>query len=322
MESSKILFGVASFFAIILMVLNHGSKEKFINYPLTQIAQPVVARNPKEAEAGYFYAVPGTWQNRLSPRYAPSDGLKSAIRYNFDPNSATSAVPTNPLSRPSSCGGSSPSPRQTFANNNNINSNPMPKTKEGFCAQNGGGCTPVGIAPMQPNYANGNYNEVANRNGIPIKDLTGGMLVDQSTRVDGILNKVGDYTPLVEGEIAPMDAPVVLDRLMYSSQRSRVYAAQDPIRGSLPIAPHKPTADCMWFTVSAQPERDLNSGALAVLGGISDQSAKLAALKTMNSGNTVSTYSGINWLGATANTNSIDGALSQFQNTVSYSSFA
>jgi hypothetical protein len=304
MDCKKILVGVFVFAVICAIAFAvtkiRKGKENFLNYPLTQVVQHQVARNTNDAVNGKFFAVPGTWQNRLSPRMGPGEGLRSAIKYDL-PSRGHMAVPENPLSRSSDV-------REGFKDSNSCGS---------YTA------TPVGIAPMKPDFAAGNYDQVAGRSGAPLSPpLRGGELLTQSSKVDGIYNKQGDYIPLVEGEIAPLDAPVVLQNLMYSSQKSRVYGQQDPIRGSLPIAPHKPTQDCMWFTVSAQPERDLNAGALAVMGGISEQSAKLAALKTQNSGNSVTTYSGINWLNSHPSTTSIDTALSQFTGTVESTSFA
>ncbi len=62
--------------------------------------------------------------------------------------------------------------------------------------------------------------------------------------------------------------PIVYDRLIYSNQRSRLYGLGDPIRGDLAITPN----DKQWFTPSVRPSVDLRTGALSVIGGVSNES--------------------------------------------------
>lgn len=68
--------------------------------------------------------------------------------------------------------------------------------------------------------------------------------------------------------------PIVYDRLMSSNMRSRLRGNGDYVRGDLMIVPDNYKAGCQhpnWFQVSVKPERDLNRGAMAVIGGVTPE---------------------------------------------------
>ena len=86
--------------------------------------------------------------------------------------------------------------------------------------------------------------------------------------------------------------PIIYDRYMYANQKSRLHGGGDPIRGDLPILP----IQAGWFSPSASPNIDLRSGALAVMGGVNnDTTHELLALKSAAAGGLLNTGSGINY---------------------------
>ena len=74
---------------------------------------------------------------------------------------------------------------------------------------------------------------------------------------------------------------VVYDRLMYSNTRSSLYGQGDPIRGDIGCI--VPIRDG-WFRPSVVPNRDLRQGALAMMGGVdNDTNRQLRALQDVYS---------------------------------------
>ena len=70
---------------------------------------------------------------------------------------------------------------------------------------------------------------------------------------------------------------ITMNRFMFTTQRRGLqYGQGDPIRGDLPIVP----GEHSWFKPSSNPTRDLRTGALDILGGLSESATNLAALKT------------------------------------------
>lgn len=83
------------------------------------------------------------------------------------------------------------------------------------------------------------------------------------------------------GSEGPSDT-VVIERFMTTTKRrGRGFAQGDPIRGDLAILPCGPA----WFRPSSDPSRDLRTGAMAVMGGIqNDTATELASLQTQYMG--------------------------------------
>jgi len=79
-----------------------------------------------------------------------------------------------------------------------------------------------------------------------------------------------------------MDAdtqPVIYDRLIYSNIKSRLRGHGDYIRGDLMIVPNSMKTDCQnngWFQVSVHPNRDLNMGAMAMIGPLGGRDEEIA----------------------------------------------
>lgn len=112
-----------------------------------------------------------------------------------------------------------------------------------------------------------NYQEV--KDTMPVQDMTS-ILSDESSN------------------------PIMMDRLMVSTSKSRLYGNGCHVRGDPPIAPcHQHHG---WFHVSAKPHRDLMAGAMHILGGVDNDTAKLtAALIHESSGNTKTTIGGFDF---------------------------
>jgi hypothetical protein len=79
-----------------------------------------------------------------------------------------------------------------------------------------------------------------------------------------------------------MDAdtqPVIYDRLIYSNIKSRLRGHGDYIRGDLMIVPNSMKTDCQnngWFQVSVHPNRDLNMGAMSMIGPLGGRDEEIA----------------------------------------------
>ena len=84
---------------------------------------------------------------------------------------------------------------------------------------------------------------------------------------------------------------IVYERYMFANQKSRSYGNADYIRGDLPIAP-KYTG---WFDSFPTISRDLNPGALAVMGG--GLHNPVYSLINADSGGAITTMGGMNLAG-------------------------
>jgi len=220
------------------------------------------------AKIGEFYEVPGTYQASLNPRFENFDH-GAHIKYNMPPQDLR-AAPANPL---------------TFSNmiqENYVNDSIPPR---GVQYQNGP------IAPA--NYAAGNFNELMQKaHAMPGNPE----FTDKIRMTDNSPNALPmrDMT-----SVAPMGStgdggnmqPIVYDRFIVANLKSQQAAQGDFIRGDLPIVPNNNG----WFNTSYAPQKDLNQGAMAVLGGIDGTSAQtLADLINAASGGTKTTQQGKN----------------------------
>jgi hypothetical protein len=105
---------------------------------------------------------------------------------------------------------------------------------------------------------------------------------------DGLL-AVGDMTTI--NAAGQVDMPIVYDRYIYANRQSRLRSQGDPIRGDLGILPG--SAD--WFQVSVSPNIDLHPGAMNVLGGPDNGTARaLGELQYATSGGYQTISGGVN----------------------------
>lgn len=131
-----------------------------------------------------------------------------------------------------------------------------------------------------PSVSSGSYNQEYNQLGVQkiVNQLPAAQSADSR-----IVNAIG------EAGIQP----VVFDRFIFANAKSR-YARNgvDRIRGDIAIVP---VAD-QWFRPSADPQIDLNSGALAAIAGVNNTSNKqLLALQNAATAGILDTGSGINY---------------------------
>ena len=105
---------------------------------------------------------------------------------------------------------------------------------------------------------------------------------------DGLL-AVGDMTTI--NAAGQVDMPHVYDRYIYANRQSRLRSQGDHIRGDLGIVP----CSTGWFQVSVSPNIDLHQGAMNVLGGPDNGTARaLGELQYVTSGGYQTTSGGVN----------------------------
>lgn len=299
---SKFLFSIVGLLLAVVAVgafntnKKGGTKEGFINHPRTwKVSREVASSHGSAAsgdlvslpnqyanmaydvhhvgtsvpQKGDFYQVAPNAQNMLSPRFENIQ-VGSNIRYN-PPSREHMAAPADPLTfsnitNPPTISASLGDHSETFKMGSN--------GRYQACGKGGIGPTVGGGAPpLPPDYANGNYNEVAEK-----LYAEGQKKHTQATS----MIPVGDMTT-VSPQGDPINA-VVYDRLMYANPNNRLRGRGDWIRGDLAIAPCDHGG---WFSVSAHPSIDLNQGAMAVLNGIDNSAGQdLAALIYDTSGQT------------------------------------
>lgn len=146
-------------------------------------------------------------------------------------------------------------------------------------------------------FSNGN----GNGNGV-LPSYSNGVVTEEKQPAPAVEEKVNGQEEVVEvqegglnlnelGKTEPQ--PIIIDRMYYANSKSRTLASADFIRGDLAIIPDEHQG---WFRPSANPATDLRAGALMVMGGADNESAKeLMALKAASQGKTSATGGGINY---------------------------
>ena len=140
------------------------------------------------------------------------------------------------------------------------------------------------IAP--PNYSAGDFSDV-----MSAAYATGPKYVDQIQ----VSLPVKDMTSISgTGDEGNGMQPVVYDRFMVANLKSRQASLGDFFRGDLAIIPNQDVPSG-WFNTTYTPARDLNQGALFVMGGLDNSSAmELANLINYSSGGSKNTIAGHN----------------------------
>ncbi|NDA64648.1 MAG: hypothetical protein EBX50_21850, partial [Chitinophagia bacterium] len=179
------------------------------------------------------YTVPGTYQADLSPRFNPI-GLNSFVKYNVPQEKNLASYANDPLTMKHK-------PKENYEPMDMANLVEKPKIREDYqsCQSTTGK----------------EYNDISQK------------LADQGSEV---VNKL---------PVQPMNASSggkddtmyqQTDRYIFALQKSRLYSLADPIRGDIPVIPCLPNrnpSSNTWFRPNVNPARDLNAGALAVIGG-------------------------------------------------------
>ena len=185
---------------------------------------------------GDIFSVP-SYQPTPPPRFA-NVNFGANIRYNM-PKEEYQGTPCEPLTFGNMA-------RENFETNRYTTST---------CGKGGASTSYHTGAPlMQANYVNGNYKEIADQmHKYPnVSDMV--PVADMST-----VNSLGETVQ-----------PIVYDRFIYANRNSRLRSQGDPIRGDLAITPCRSE----WFRPSVQPHLDLQTGAMNVMGGVDNNTAR------------------------------------------------
>jgi hypothetical protein len=228
-----------------------------------------------------FYSIPGQYQSMLAPRMSGTANYGASIRYNLPAQRNMAVNACDPLSM-----------------GNMVNENYTPpqqrQVKEKYCGAGSCGtggppkCSKGGMgmavpyasqnAPQLSSYTAGNFDQVASQvyaNNKAYPDTQSMLPVGTMETVNGL------------GEV---NQAVVYDRIIYANRNSRLRSLGDPIRGDIPIVP----CSGGWFRPSVNPNIDLQQGAMNVIAGVNNDTAKdLANLINISSGGTTTAIGGV-----------------------------
>lgn len=259
------------------MISGKSLIECFIMYPL-RLKVDVVNPSTKASVPGNnqtqlsppVITVPGTAQSQLSPRFS-NTGYGANITYNLPEMKNLAVEPSNPLQLTpiqyakmieTGAIAEKPEVREHFTTSKNPSTTSRSPKSKGDSAKQ--------YAALQRSQQEfGEDNSAA----LPVQSLT---------------SSTG-------GE----DVPIVMDRFIVATMKSRLYGKGDPIRGDLAIVPVLPNADPnsgTWFRPSVNPALDLNQGSLSVIAGaFNDQGRALAQLQMQSNSGTFNTFQGTSW---------------------------
>ena len=252
--------------------------ECFIMYPLrlkVDVVNPAtkasVPGNNQTAFSAPVVTVPGTAQSPLTPRFS-STGYGANITYNLPELKNLALEPTNPLQL-------TPLQYAKIVETGAIKETPT--LREGFettTTRHPKTTRP----PKKKGDSSSQYNALQRSQQEFGEDNSAALPVQSLTSSSG-------------GE----EVPMVMDRFIVATMKSRLYGKGDPIRGDLAIVPVLPNADPnsnTWFRPSVNPALDLNQGSLSVIAGaFNDQGRALAQLQMQANAGTFNTFQGTSW---------------------------
>lgn len=283
MKSDKALIGsavLAVAAAVVILYVYMAKKPKAVeNFAGLGVSFKVKADRELKDNQGYFYSVPPNLQGALAPRFSGTASYGPWLNTKM-PARNMQGVPVNPLTFQNTI-------KKCSTGNNVFNSNmkmegysntanPGPfgtGSAGGFSAPGSSSCgSSEGFETLPPNFLASNYSKADD---------------SLKTRANVIAN---DMLPEMADEAATtIGQPVIYDRYIYANQRSRLYGLGDPIRGDLPIVPYNGDR----FRPSVQPNIDLRDGAMMVMAGADNATARnTMALMKASSGGTMGTFAG------------------------------
>jgi hypothetical protein len=268
MLSGKFLFTLIGLMMAVLAICNLNLQQNTVeNFWGIQRKWKVLnsTKGPRGASAlgGQFLGGMGedafvktpAFQSLMSPRFNAT-GMTPNIRYNPPPVSMQASVPCDPLMT----GGMA-------------TENYTPNVQENYPTSCGSGCGTGGCAAgcgkggmsvpykgapaTKPGFAAGDYDKVLNK-AIASSDQP--EIVD-SLPMGTMTNILADGTQV---------NPVVYQNFIFANNQSRLRQYGDPIRGDLPIVP----CEGNWFSVHPNVNLDLQQGAMNVLAGNMNQTAR------------------------------------------------
>lgn len=251
--------------------------ECFIMYPLrlkVDVVNPStktsVPGNNQTAFSAPVVTVPGTAQSPLTPRFS-STGYGANITYNLPELKNLALEPTNPMQL-------TPLQYAKIVETGQIKETPT--LREGFETSTYRPKTTR--PPKKKGDSSAQYNALQRSQQEFGEDNSAALPVQSLTSSSG-------------GE----EVPMVMDRFIVATMKSRLYGKGDPIRGDLAIVPVLPNADPnsnTWFRPSVNPALDLNQGSLSVIAGaFNDQGRALAQLQMQANAGTFNTFQGTSW---------------------------
>jgi hypothetical protein len=261
--------------AIDTLLSRQSVKESFGGLPSFRVKAMQVAGG-SGPQKGDFYEVPGNYQSMLSPRFSNAD-YGAYIRYQTPQADHMAVNMNNPLTYANMIQQKG-YPRQQQARQQAMQQASQQQcqqiassqTKESYGCREKYGEPIMGSQSYARQQGQLQYNQVTDM--LPVQNMGQGQMV----------NALGEQVA----------QPIIYDRYIYANQRSRLTRDNDLIRGSLPIVPVKSD----WFRPSVHPQIDLSSGALAVIGGLdNDTSKELMALQNASAGGALDVGSGINY---------------------------
>ena len=265
------------------MVSDKSLLECFIMFPLRLKVDAVnpatktsIPGNNQTALSPPVVTVPGTAQTPLAPRFS-STGYGANITYNLPEMKNLGLMPTNPLQL-------TPLQYANIIETGGIVERPTSKdVREGFTTSTS---HPHGAKSSRPPKKKGDsssqYESLQRSQQEFGEDNSAALPVQSMTSSSG-------------GE----EVPVVMDRFIVATMKSRLYGQGDPIRGDLAIVPVLPNADPnsgTWFRPSVNPALDLNAGSLSVIAGAFNETGRaLAQLQMQANAGTYNTFQGTSW---------------------------
>lgn len=258
------------------MISGKSLIECFIMYPLrlkVDVVNPStkssVPGNNQTALSPPVVTVPGTAQSPLTPRFS-STGYGANITYNLPEMKNLALEPTNPLQM-------SPLQYAKIVETGEIAETPT--IREGFTSTG----HPSHVPHMKKKGDSSSQYSALQRSQQEFGEDNSAALPVQS------------MTSSTGGE----EVPIVMDRFIVATMKSRLYGKGDPIRGDLAIVPILPNADPnsgTWFRPSVNPALDLNQGSLSVIAGaFNDTGRALAQLQLQSNAGTYNTFQGTTW---------------------------
>lgn len=251
--------------------------ECFIMYPLrlkVDVVNPAtktsVPGNNQTQLKPPVVTVPGTSQSQLSPRFS-STGYGANITYNLPEAKNLALEPTNPLQL-------TPLQYAKVVETGGIAETPT--IREGFTTQG----PSRGASSRAPKKRDSSAQYAA---------------LQRSQQEFGEDNSAALPVQSMTSSAGGEEVPMVMDRFIVATMKSRLYGKGDPIRGDLAIVPVLPNADPnsgTWFRPSVNPALDLNQGSLSVIAGaFNDQGRALAQLQMQSNAGTFNTFQGTSW---------------------------
>ena len=241
-------------------------KENFWNTPSRTVRVfPEVAKSKQAAMHGDLLSTPARMSSMVPDSIENIGVVDSALSARFGNYSVGANIRQNPPSYEHMAVPSNPLTFNSMASENYVQENFSNEGYCGSCVTGPQGCEvgPKSQAfmaepmPAPPGFAAGDYNQVLQQTQQGADEISADSLIP-----------VGDMTTVnAAGEVTN---PIVYDRLVYANRNSRTRGLGDWIRGDLAIAPCAPG----WFRPSVNANIDLNQGALGVIGGYDNESAR------------------------------------------------